>query len=245
MEQEHHIAFGPFCVDTTYGRLWRGADVIALRPRSLALLRYLLAHPGRLVTKAELRQHVWAGTHVTDTVLRVCVSEIRAALGDTAAAPQYLETVGQQGYRFLVQGDGSVPPPIASGLIVGRQREVDALEECFQRAARGDRQHVLVSGEAGIGKTTVLDLWLARHAAGSAVRLGRGQCVEHYGEGEPYLPVLDAFGRLGRGPGAQGPHFSGGPGALPDRSGNLGLIEPRCPYHAMHMAFGIPEKEMQ
>ena len=93
MEQEHHIAFGAFRVDTTHGRLWRGADVIALRPRSLALLRYLLAHPRRLVTKAELRQHVWAGTHVTDTVLRGCVSEIRAALGDVAAAPQSLETV--------------------------------------------------------------------------------------------------------------------------------------------------------
>src|SRR6266446_9142395 len=52
MEQEHHIAFGPFRVDKTHGRLWRGADVIALRPRSLALLRYLLAHPGRLVTQA-------------------------------------------------------------------------------------------------------------------------------------------------------------------------------------------------
>ena len=65
MEQEHHIAFGPFRLDITHGRLWRGADVIALRPRSLVLLRYLLAHPGRLVTKTELRQHVWAGTHVT------------------------------------------------------------------------------------------------------------------------------------------------------------------------------------
>ena len=74
------------------------------------MLRYLVAHPGRLVTKAELRQHVWAGTHVTDTVLRVCVREIRAALGDAAAAPQYLETVGRQGYRFLVGGDLESPP---------------------------------------------------------------------------------------------------------------------------------------
>jgi predicted ATPase len=52
-----------------------------LRPRSLAVLRYLVRHPGRLVTKAELRQQVWGGTHVSDTVLRVCVRDIRAALG--------------------------------------------------------------------------------------------------------------------------------------------------------------------
>ena len=88
MEQEHHLTFGPFRLDPTQGRVWRGAQVTTLRPRSLAMLRYLVEHPGRLVTKAELRQHVWAGTHVTDTVLRVCVQEIRAALGDAAAAPQ-------------------------------------------------------------------------------------------------------------------------------------------------------------
>jgi DNA-binding winged helix-turn-helix (wHTH) protein len=51
------------------------------------MLRYLVEHPARLVTKAELLQHVWAGTHVTDTVLRASVKEIRAALGDLAAAP--------------------------------------------------------------------------------------------------------------------------------------------------------------
>ena len=79
--------------------------------RSLVLLRYLAAHPGRLVTKAELRQHVWGGTHVTDTVLRVCVQEIRAALGDAADAPQYLATVGRQGYQFLVGAAPEVAPP--------------------------------------------------------------------------------------------------------------------------------------
>ena len=109
MEPEHHLTFGPFRLDTLHGRVWRGAHVTTLRPRSLTLLRYLVAHPGRLVTKAELRQHVWAGTHVTDTVLRVSVREIRVALGD-AAAPQYLETVGGQGYRWLGGGDGEVPP---------------------------------------------------------------------------------------------------------------------------------------
>jgi predicted ATPase/DNA-binding winged helix-turn-helix (wHTH) protein len=202
MESEHRITFGPFCLDleVTHGRLWRGEHIIALRPRSLAVLRYLVEHAGRLVTKAELRQQVWTGTHVTDTVLRVCVRDIRAALGDEAAAPQYVATVGQQGYRFLVQGDGNVSPPVLAGPIVGRQREVDTLEGWFQRAARGERQLVFLSGDAGVGKTTVLDLWLTRLVAGGAVRSGRGQCTEHYGEAEPYLPLLDALGRLSHGP---------------------------------------------
>jgi len=59
-----------------------------------------------------LRQHVWGGAHVTDTVLRVSVQEIRAALGDAAAAPQYLETVEPQGYRLRLGEEPEDPPPL-------------------------------------------------------------------------------------------------------------------------------------
>ncbi len=200
MPPENHVTFGPFRLDVTQGQLWRGAQVLALRRRSLAMLCYLAEHPGRLVTKAELRQHVWAGTHVTDTVLRVCVQEIRAVLGDAADAPRYLATVGRQGYRFLVGDDWEVAPPLLAGPLVGRQREIDTLASWFQRAAQGTRQVVWVSGEAGVGKTTVVDHWLAQLAAGRGVRMARGQCVEHFGEGEPYLPLLEALGQLRRGP---------------------------------------------
>ena len=199
MQQEHHLTFGPFRLDMTHGCLWRGEHSRALRPRTLAMLCYLAEHPDRLVTKAELRQHIWAGTHVTDTVLRVCVQEIRAALGDAAAAPQYLETIGGQGYRFLIGGTLNALSPLPAAPIVGRQREADLLQEWFQRAAQGARQLVFVSGEAGIGKTTMVDLWMARLPPGQALRVGRGQCVEHFGEGEPYLPLLEALGQLGRG----------------------------------------------
>jgi predicted ATPase/DNA-binding winged helix-turn-helix (wHTH) protein/tRNA A37 threonylcarbamoyladenosine biosynthesis protein TsaE len=199
MQPGNDLTFGPFRLDVTQGQLWRGAEVLALRRRSLAMLRYLVEHPGRLVTKAELRQHVWAGTYITDTVLRVCVQEIRAVLGDSAATPRFLETVGRQGYRFLVADDQEDAPLLLAEPLVGRQREVDALMSWFQRAAQGARQLVFVSGEAGAGKTTLVDQWLARLATGRGVRMARGQCVEHYGEGEPYLPLLEALGQLSRG----------------------------------------------
>src|SRR5687768_4650858 len=156
MDPEHHLTWGPFRLEMTSGRVWRGAQVTTLRPRSLAMLRYLVEHPGRLVTKAELRQHVWTGTSVTDTVLRVCVQEIRAALGDAAAAPQYLETVGRQGYRLRVEGDPGAPPALATRPLVGRQGEVQMLERWFQRAAQGARQLVFLSGDVGVGKTTLV-----------------------------------------------------------------------------------------
>jgi predicted ATPase/DNA-binding winged helix-turn-helix (wHTH) protein len=231
MVQEHLITFGPFHLETTQARLWRGEQAIPLRHRTFAMLRYLAEHPGRLVTKVELRQHIWAGMHVTDTVLRVCIREIRAALGDVAGAPQYLQTVTGQGYKFLVQGDRDVSPPVVAGpIIVGRQREVDVLEGWFQRAARGDRQLVFLSGEAGVGKTTVLDLWLARLAAESTVWIGRGQCTKHYGEAEPYLPLLDALGQLGRGP--QGPEL-------------LAVLRRRAPMWLTQLAGLVSDAELE
>ncbi|MEE9146540.1 MAG: AAA family ATPase [Candidatus Tectomicrobia bacterium] len=198
MERAHTLTFGPFRLDTTSGRLWRQDDVVPLRPRSLAMLQYLAERPGRLVTKAELLQQVWDGAHVSDDVLRASVRDIRRALGDAADAPQYLETVGGQGYRFLQGGDALSLQ--AAGPVVGRQGDVDQLKERFGRAAGGERQFVLLSGEPGIGKTTVVELFLARMAEREGVRVGQGQCVVHYGDGEAYRPLLEALGRLGRGP---------------------------------------------
>ena len=183
MEQEYRLAFGPFHFDGTPGRLWQGEQAIVLRPQSLAMLRYLVAHPGRLVTKAELRQHVWGGTHVSDTVLRVSVHEIRQALGDGAAAPRYVATVGRQGYRFLLGDALDVPPPLTTRPLVGRQGDVEAVAEWLPWAAHGARQFLFLSGEAGIGKTTVVDMVLTHLGPGSGVRMARGQCAEHYGEG--------------------------------------------------------------
>ena len=91
---------------------------------------------------------------------------------------------GPQGYRFRVGGsETDDPPPRTAGPIVGRQQAVARLEDWFQRAAQGTRQLVFVSGDVGMGKTTVVDLFLAHCAAGSGGRIGRGQCAEHYGEG--------------------------------------------------------------
>jgi predicted ATPase len=82
---------------------------------------------------------------------------------------------------------------------VGRTSELALLEKAFARARRGERQIIFVSGEAGIGKTTLVDHFLEAVQAGHPVRVGRGQCIEQHGAGEAYLPVvLDALGQLCR-----------------------------------------------
>src|SRR5262249_53024539 len=67
-------------------------------------------------------------------------------------------------------------------------------------ARRGARQVGFITGEAGIGKTTVVDAFGAQVAQEPELWLARGQCIESYGAGEAYLPILEALGQLCRGP---------------------------------------------
>ena len=86
-----------------------------------------------------------------------------------------------------------------SGL-VGREAELAQLQRYWAQARQGRRQVVFITGEAGIGKTTLVDSFVSQMAATEVVWNARGQCIEHYGAGEAYLPLLEALGQLGRGP---------------------------------------------
>src|SRR5262249_59704751 len=85
--------------------------------------------------------------------------------------------------------------------LAGRAQSLDVLHDCLGRARRHERQLVFVTGEPGIGKTTLVDEF--QHQAAPAVRgrIARGQCVERYGSQEPYYPVLEALGNRCRGSG--------------------------------------------
>src|SRR4029453_14232184 len=85
-----------------------------LTAKAKAVLRYLVAHPGRLVRKADLLAAVWPNVHVSDWALTTCIREIRHVLGDVARAPQYIATVHRQGYRFIAPVTVvATPPPLS------------------------------------------------------------------------------------------------------------------------------------
>lgn len=109
-EQGNHIVFGPFRLDPIAKQLWRGKQLVALRPRPLAVLQYLVQRPGQIVTKRELLKEVW-GTVITKAVVKECIRAIREALAEDVAAPRYIETVGREGYRFLAPSSSSPPVP--------------------------------------------------------------------------------------------------------------------------------------
>ena len=86
---------------------------------------------------------------------------------------------------------------VPSAPFVGRDAELSKLEEILQRSIDGSGGVVLISGEPGIGKTTLSDEFLRRaRSRFPGLSVSRGRCVEQYGTGEAYLPFLDAIGGL-------------------------------------------------
>jgi DNA-binding winged helix-turn-helix (wHTH) protein len=74
--------FGPYRLDADDARLWKGSETVALTPKAFGVLQHLVSHAGRLVTKQELLEALWPGVFVGDAALKVCVREVRRALGD-------------------------------------------------------------------------------------------------------------------------------------------------------------------
>jgi len=105
------LRFGPFELDVGSGELRRAGRRVRIQPQPLRLLAHLAANPGRLVSREELRRVVWADdTHVDfDRGLNFSVRQIRAALGDDAEVPRYVQTVPRRGYRFVAPVAGSEP----------------------------------------------------------------------------------------------------------------------------------------
>jgi DNA-binding winged helix-turn-helix (wHTH) protein len=186
--------------------LWRGETRITLTPKVFAVLRHFIDHPGRLVTQEELLEAIWPETYVQPEILRKYILELRKALGDDPKTPRFIETLPKRGYRFVaaLQEESFMPSEGGPTAPVGRERELAELDSHLRKSLQGHRQLVLVTGEAGVGKSTLLDAFEQRLGGHENMRIARGQCVEGFGGKEAYYPILDAFGHLVRGPGAEG-----------------------------------------
>ena len=222
MDDAPKLCFGPYQLDEANECLWRDGEAISLRPKVYGVLHYLLSHPGVLVTKRQLLEAVWPDTFVGDSVLKDSIRRLRHVLGDEAKNPQFIETAHRRGYRFIgrlreapktAQDSGNLKPRFDESAtphddphtiqILGRENSLAKLHEWLKKAFAGQRQTVFVTGEAGIGKTTLVEAFLQDVSKGSEILVGRGQCLEQYGAGEAYLPVLEAFSKLARDPGGQ------------------------------------------
>ncbi len=160
------------------------------------------------MTKRQLLDAVWGDAMVTEATLSQSIRELRKALGDDARNPKLIATVYRRGFRFLGAVDvvGAAEEALldqprrgaSAPLVVGRDDALRSLRHAFSTACGGARRLVLVSGEPGMGKTTLATALVA--SLGSDVAVGRGEAMPEIGDVEPFFSILEAIRGLLRGP---------------------------------------------
>lgn len=198
------VRFGDFELDESNARLLRAGTPVSIAPTPFALLCALARHPGALLTRHALLDQVWGHQFVSDSVLKTAISDLRGLLHDDARRPRFIETVARRGYRFIAAPTVSPPAATAStksehqrppSSFIGRAQALSRLRRAWDAACGGRRVLLWVAGEPGIGKTTLIENFLSGLDGATCAR---GQCVENFGAGEPYLPILEAVSELCR-----------------------------------------------
>ena len=102
------LRFSSFELDLQSGELRKAGVLVGLQEQSLKVLVELLARPGDLVTREQLRQRLWpSGTFVDfEHGLNAVINRLREALGDSADSPRFIQTVPRRGYRFIASVEG-------------------------------------------------------------------------------------------------------------------------------------------
>ena len=106
------LRFGVFDLSPSTGELRRAGVRIRIQPQPVRVLEILVRRGGEVVTREELRRAVWGdGTFVDfEHGLNFCINQVRRALGDSATAPRFVETVPRRGYRFIAPVERPEPP---------------------------------------------------------------------------------------------------------------------------------------
>jgi len=172
MQPEQLFIFGAYRFAPHTGQVWRRKQEVRLTGKATAVLRHLVDRVGQTVTKEELFHAVWPDTVVSDAALTSCIQELRQALRDQAKRPRYIETVHRRGFRWLapLRAASPVPgfrfqvpsshspicDPQSAINVASREANPTLLRERFAKALTGGRQLVFVTGEPGIGKTTLI-----------------------------------------------------------------------------------------
>ena len=163
--------FGPFRLDPRERLLTRDGQPVALTPKALDLLVYLVERPGRLVEKQALMAALWPDAVVEEANLAYTVSALRKALGDGHDGEQIIQTVPTRGYRFVAPVRVVLPEP-SSTSASGRSGRRFLIPVIFVIG-------VLAGGVGGMAVAAAgLD-----PSPGRALRATRRRCPGHRGSG--------------------------------------------------------------
>jgi TolB-like protein/DNA-binding winged helix-turn-helix (wHTH) protein len=142
LQAKRVVRFGSFEFDPASGDLWKAGRRVRLQNQPKQVLRVLLARRGELVTREELRRELWPhDTFVDfDNGLNVAVRKIRAAIGDAAPSPRFIETERAQGYRFIAPVSEEPAPTDGEPA-----HPVTEREPAGARSAARSRRHLLIA----------------------------------------------------------------------------------------------------
>ena len=186
-------AFAEFELDEARGELRRAGALLPLEPKPFAVLRHLVRHRKRVVSKQELIRRVWPDVVVAEDSLSAAVRRVRRVLRDTGAEQRFIHTLRGRGFRFVapVQEISSQATPQAAeasaerGGFVGRAAVLTELADALEDASSGRGRIVLLTGEPGIGKTrTAEELARSASAAGDPPLVLTGWCASQPGLAE-------------------------------------------------------------
>lgn len=187
------LRFGPFTLDARSRELVAGASRTRLQDQPYEILCLLLERPGDVVTREELSRRLWPdGTFVDfEHSLNAAIKRLRAALGDDADSPRFIETVPRRGYRFVgvgVPASGAsavtAPPPVRLAVLPFDNLSQDPAQEYFSDGLTEEMISQL--GRLGRGRIGVIARWSSMAFKGSPMRareVGEALQVQYLLEG--------------------------------------------------------------
>jgi len=201
--------FGQYEVDPGSRRLLCGGEEIHVQPQVFDVLCYLLEHRSRVIPKEELLDEVWGSRFVSESALTSRVKSARQAIGDDGRRQETIATVHGRGYRFVGEIE-TIPvgrdAPVETSLralaaapeeLAERDGSLAALRRAFERTAAGTGQVVLLRGEAGIGKTALLQSFFDELPVDGSAAPALASCVR-LRTPSTLTPIFDLLEQLGR-----------------------------------------------
>ena len=151
------LCFGEFELDPERRLLLRAGVPVPLEPKAYELLSLLLERRPRALSRAQIRDVIWPGTHVSESTLAVVVTGIRQALGDDARRPRFIRTVHRFGYAFCGEAR-SMAGPCPDAAVAAREAGAEDTGDNPAEGAHDDATHCRVvagrrSSRAGRGSS--------------------------------------------------------------------------------------------